>query len=144
MSTKAPKRRHTQRIAPSSEGPPKGSPPALGAIAASAKSAPNSYRAREPNAPSTIQSNDALENRLFARSTLKRPDRPDRDEPARPKGQTRPIDERFLLRVDGQIKSSFSSKETAAKAGAEIKKAYPVVVVTVVDTQEHTTEIING
>jgi hypothetical protein len=100
--------------------------------------------AREPKAPSTTQSNDAPENRLFARSTLKRPDRPDRDEPARPKGQTRPIDARFLLRVDGQIKSSFSSKETAAKAGAEIKKAYPVVVVTVVDTQEHTTEIING
>jgi hypothetical protein len=46
--------------------------------------------------------------------------------------------------VDGQIKRSFSSKETAAITGAEIKKAYPVVVVTVVDTQEHTTEIINA
>jgi hypothetical protein len=119
----------------------------LCAIAASAKSAPNSYMAREPNAPSNIQSNDSPESRLFARSTLKRPDRPDRsdrDEPARPKGQTRPVDERFLLRVDGQIKRSFSNKETAAITGAEIKKAYPVVVVTVVDTQEHTTEIINA
>jgi len=99
--------------------------------------------AREPNAPSTIQSNDAAESRLFARSTLKRPDQPDRDEPARPKGQTRPVEERYLLRVDGQIKRSFSSKETAATAGAKIKKAYPIVVVTVVDTEEHTTEIIN-
>ena len=48
-----------------------------------------------------------------------------------------------FLRVDGQIKRSFSSKEDAATAGAVIKKAYPVVVVTVVDTEEHTTEIIN-
>jgi hypothetical protein len=115
-----------------------GGPSALCAIAASAKSAPNSYMAREPNVPSDIQS------ALFAKPTLKRPDRPDRDEPARPKGQTRPIEGRYLLRVDGQIKRSFSSKEPAVIAGAEIRKAYPVVVVTVVDTQEHTTEIINA
>ena len=81
---------------------------------------------------------------MLARPTLNRPDRPDRDELARPKGQTRPIEERYLLRVDGQIKRSFSSKEPTVIAGAEIKKAYPVVVVTVVDTQEHTTEIINA
>jgi len=43
-----------------------------------------------------------------------------------------------------QIKRSFSSKEQAATAGAVIKKAYPLVVVTVVDTEEHTTEIINA
>jgi hypothetical protein len=46
--------------------------------------------------------------------------------------------------VDGQIKRSFSSKEDAIIAGAVIKKAYPLVVVTVVDTEEHTTEIINA
>ena len=55
-----------------------------------------------------------------------------------------PTEERFLLRVDGQIKRSFSSKEDAATAGAVIKKAYPLVVVTVVDTKEGTTEIINA
>ena len=90
---------------------------------------------------------------MLARPTLKRPDRPDRsdrsdrsdrDESVRPKGQARPIEERYLLRVDGQIKRSFSSKEPAVIAGTEVKKAYPVVVVTVVDTQEHTTEIINA
>jgi hypothetical protein len=37
--------------------------------------------------------------------------------------------------MGGQIKSSFSSKEDAATAGALIKKA---------DTEEHTTEIINA
>ena len=46
--------------------------------------------------------------------------------------------------MDSQIKRSFGSKEPAVIAGAEIKKAYPVVVVTVVDTQEHTTEIVNA
>ena len=81
---------------------------------------------------------------MLARPTLKRPDRSDRDESVRSKGQARPIEERYLLRVDGQIKRSFSSKEPAVIAGTEVKKAYPVVVVTVVDTQEHTTEIINA
>ena len=44
----------------------------------------------------------------------------------------------------GQIKRSFSSKEQAASAGAVIKKAYPLVVVSVVDTDAHTTEIIKA
>jgi hypothetical protein len=44
--------------------------------------------------------------------------------------------------VDGQIKRSFSSKEAAATSGAVVKKAYPVVAVTVVDTEKHTAEII--
>lgn len=46
--------------------------------------------------------------------------------------------------MDGQIKRSFSDKETAVIAGAKIKKAYPVVVVTVIDTQDHATEVINA
>jgi hypothetical protein len=46
--------------------------------------------------------------------------------------------------VGGLVKRSFSSKEQAAIAGAVIKKAFPLVVVTVVDTDEHTTEIINA
>ena len=77
---------------------------------------------------------------MFARPTLTRPAQEDAN---KPKTQTLPTEERFLLRVDRQIKRSFSSKEDAATAGAVIKKAYPVVVVTVVDTEEHTTEIIN-
>ena len=76
---------------------------------------------------------------MLARPTLTRPVQ---DDAGPPKTQARPTEERFLLRVDGQIKRSFSSKEDAAAAGAAIKKAYPIVVVTVVDTEEHTTEII--
>ena len=71
---------------------------------------------------------------MLARPTLTRPVQ---DDASKPKSQVRPTEERFLLRVDGQIKRSFSSKEDAATAGAVIKKAYPLVVVTVVDAEEH-------
>ncbi len=77
---------------------------------------------------------------MLARPTLTRPVQ---DDASKPKPQARPTEERFL-KVDGQIKRSFSSKEAAATAGAVIKKAYPIVVVTVVDTEKHTTEIINA
>jgi hypothetical protein len=56
--------------------------------------------------------------------------------------QARPVDKRFLLKVDGQIKTSLDTKDPAATAGAAIKTAFPVVVVSVVDTEEGTTEII--
>jgi PleD family two-component response regulator len=44
----------------------------------------------------------------------------------------------------GQIKRSFSSKEQAATAGAVIKKAYPVVMVTIVDTADGTIEVVKA
>jgi hypothetical protein len=44
--------------------------------------------------------------------------------------------------VDGQTKRSFSSKELAATAGAGVKKAYPVVMVTVVDAEDGTIEVV--
>jgi hypothetical protein len=79
---------------------------------------------------------------MLARPTLRRP--PERDNLPKPKAQARPSEERFLLKVDGQIKRSFSSKEAATTAGIAIKKAYPVVVVTVFDSQEHTTDLIKA
>ena len=78
---------------------------------------------------------------MLARPTLTKPAQEDA---SKPKTQARPTEERFLLRVDGQIKRSFGSKDQAATAGAAIKKAYPIVVVSVVDTEEHTTEIIDA
>jgi hypothetical protein len=50
----------------------------------------------------------------------------------------------FLLRVDGQTKRSFSSKDPAMTAGAAIKKAYPLVMVTIVDTDDGTIEVIKA
>jgi hypothetical protein len=78
---------------------------------------------------------------MLTRPTLTKPVQND---VSMPKTQARPTEERYLLKVDGQIKRSFSSKEDAATAGAVIKKAYPLVVVTVVNTEEHTTEIITS
>ena len=76
-----------------------------------------------------------------ARPTLTRPAQ---DGASKPKTQARPTEERFLLKVDGQVKCSFGRKEDAASAGAKIRKAYPIVVVTVVDTKDGTTEIIGS
>jgi hypothetical protein len=101
--------------------------------------------AREPNDPSDVPSSDspARPTSMLTRPTLRRPDRSsDQDDLAPPKGQTRPVEQRFLLKVDGQFKRSFGSEEAAKTAGTAIKKAYPVVVVTVVDSQEHHTEMI--
>jgi hypothetical protein len=101
--------------------------------------------ASEPNDPSGVPSIDspARPASMLARPTLRRPDRSsDQDDLAPPKGQTRPVEQRFLLKVDGQFKRSFGSEEAAKTAGTAIKKAYPVVVVTVVDSQGHKTEMI--
>jgi hypothetical protein len=46
--------------------------------------------------------------------------------------------------VDGQAKRSFSSKEPALTAGSVIKKAYPVVMVTVLDSKDGSIEIVEG
>jgi hypothetical protein len=79
---------------------------------------------------------------MLARPTLTKP--PDETTAERPKGQTRPKEERFLFRVDGQTKRSFSSKDPAMTAGTAVKKAYPVVMVTIVDTDDGTIEIIKA
>jgi hypothetical protein len=55
-----------------------------------------------------------------------------------------PIEKRFLLRVDGQTKTSFSAKEPAAIAGAVIIMAFPVVVFTVIDTEQGATETMSA
>jgi len=46
---------------------------------------------------------------MLARPRLTKP--PDETAAEKPKDQTRPKEERFLLRVDGQTKRSFSSKD---------------------------------
>ena len=78
---------------------------------------------------------------MLARPTLTRPELP---APENPKGQARPTDERYLLRVDGQTKRSFSSKEPAITAGDAIKKAFPVVMVTVLDSEDGSIEVIRA
>ena len=79
---------------------------------------------------------------MLARPTLKK--RPDPPAPEKPKGQARPTEERFLLRVDHQTKRSFSSKEPAMTAGGAIKNAFPVLVVAIEDTADGTIEVVNA
>jgi hypothetical protein len=57
---------------------------------------------------------------MLARPTLTK--RPNQPAAGQPKGQARPTEERFLLRVDGQTKRSFSSKESARNCGHWGKK----------------------
>ncbi len=68
----------------------------------------------------------------------------DQEEPARQKGLHRAAEERYRLRVDGQLKRSFKSKEAALTAGQAIKKAYPIVMVVVVDAETGTTENVSA
>lgn len=77
---------------------------------------------------------------MLARPTLKRT--ADRAEDQPPPGQPRPAEQRFLLKVDGQAKRSFAEKEAAVRVGSEIKRKYPVVIVTVTDSADGSTETI--
>lgn len=79
---------------------------------------------------------------MLARPTLTK--RPDATIAEKPKGQARPVEEQFLLRVIGQTRRSFSSKGPAITAGGVIKKAFPVVMVTIVDSEDGTVEIVKA
>lgn len=58
-------------------------------------------------------------------------------------GQRAPRPERFRLQVDRQTKSSFSSFEEAETAGKAIKKAHPIVQVSVYDGEDFQETIIS-
>ena len=77
---------------------------------------------------------------MLARPTLKRPDEQTESQAAAT--QAKPAEERFILKVDGQAKRSFQSKDAAVRLGAEIKRKYPIVVVTVTDTADGTSEAV--
>jgi hypothetical protein len=64
------------------------------------------------------------------------------DSDQQPASQRRPKEERYRLQVDRQTKASFSTMDSAEKAGAAIKKIYPVVRVTIYDAQNHVTKVI--
>jgi hypothetical protein len=78
---------------------------------------------------------------MLARPTLTKPEQHAAE---KPKGQARLIDERFLLRADGQLKRSFSSKEPAMTAASAIKQAFPIVAVTVEDTEDRIIEVVKA
>jgi hypothetical protein len=69
--------------------------------------------------------------------------RTNQDDAPMQKGQHPPAEERYRLRVDGQEKRSFRGKEAAITAAQVVKKAFPVVMVTVVDAEVGTSEVIS-
>jgi hypothetical protein len=56
--------------------------------------------------------------------------------------QSRPAMERFRLQVDRQIKASYASLDEAEKAGNAIKKAHPILQVSVYDAQQSAQKIL--
>ena len=59
-------------------------------------------------------------------------------------GQGRPVLHRYRLQVDRQTKSSFHDKDAAEKAAKAIKKAHPVVQVTIYDAEAEERVIIQA
>ena len=78
---------------------------------------------------------------MIARSKMMAPTR-DESAEEKPLGQSRPKEERYMLRVDNQAKRSFDSKESAMTAGDVIKKAFPIVMVSVFDSKDGSVEIV--
>ena len=54
---------------------------------------------------------------------------------------TRP-DERFRLQVDRQTKRSFTTLKAAVEAGAQIKKAHPIVQVSIYDAVDAVNQMV--
>jgi hypothetical protein len=77
----------------------------------------------------------------MATITMKRPEKHEAED-VLSVDQRRPALERFRLEIDRQVKVSFASFEEAEKAGRAIKKAYPVVQVSVYDAEEHRQQIL--
>jgi hypothetical protein len=53
-----------------------------------------------------------------------------------PASQARAVLARFRLQVDRQTKAAFATLSEAEKAGQQIKKAYPLVQVSIYDAEE--------
>jgi hypothetical protein len=59
-----------------------------------------------------------------------------------PVGRAKPSFQRFLLKVDGQTKGSFTTRDAAEKAGLQVKQAYPVVQVSIYDSAEGSQKLL--
>ena len=57
-------------------------------------------------------------------------------------GQKRAAMERYRLQVDRQTKTSYATHEAAETAGAAIKKAHPLVHVSIYDAQDSAVTVL--
>ncbi len=54
----------------------------------------------------------------------------------------RPESGRYLLQVDKQTKGSYKTPEAAQSAALEIKKAYPIVQVSIYDSMDNSARLV--
>lgn len=73
--------------------------------------------------------------------TMKMPE-PTEEQPEPLTQRKRPEKGRFQLQVDRQTKGSYATAKAAEEAGLVIKKAYPVVQVSVYDSVEFSNTVI--
>jgi hypothetical protein len=69
-------------------------------------------------------------------ATMNMPKKDSGDAVILPVNQSRVPLQRFRLQVDRQIKATFTEMADAEKAGRVIKKAYPIVQVSIYDSEE--------
>ena len=69
-------------------------------------------------------------------ATINMPKKESAETVSPPASQARVALGRFRLQVDRQTKAAFTSLADAEKAGRDIKKAHPIVQVSVYDAQE--------
>lgn len=71
-------------------------------------------------------------------------DESDKDVDALPSQRKRPETGRYLLQVDRQTKGSYPTSETAHAAGLVIKKGYPIVQVSIYDSVDSATTMVEA
>ena len=69
---------------------------------------------------------------------------PEVETPRDPAHQRKKSEERYWLQVDRQTKGSYASLEVAEAAGAVIKKAHPIVQVSIYDSVDCVNKIIGA
>jgi hypothetical protein len=75
---------------------------------------------------------------------IKRPGKDNSDKEAEEvfSQRKRPESGRYLLQVDKQTKGSYKTPEAAQSAGLEIKKAYPIVQVSIYDSVDNSARLV--
>jgi hypothetical protein len=80
----------------------------------------------------------------MAHRPIKRPDKNNSDNEAAEivSQRKRPESGRYLLQVDKQTKGSYKTPEVAQSAALEIKKAYPIVQVSIYDSVDNSARLV--
>jgi hypothetical protein len=75
---------------------------------------------------------------------MKMPEKPDVEPEDHFSQRKRPEAGRYLLQVDRQTKGSYQTAELAQSAGLAIKKEYPILHVTVYDSVDYASTVLES